>query len=118
MTFNNSGVAALTLDSRGPQVAIFAADSTPGSGAALRIWSSKAWAEVKVDGGGPHLAAARDDKIEFFEPPATPPEQGAFCAELKGEVAKAPQRPTDDAVLAACRAHRNEKECFLCLRQP
>lgn len=118
VTFDNSGVAALTLDSRGPQVAIFAADSTPGSGAALRVWGRKAWAEIKVDEGGPHLAAARDDKIEFFEPPATSLEQAAFCNELKGEVAKVPQRPADDVILAACRAHRSEKECTLCLHKP
>ena len=118
VTFDNSGVAALTLDSRGPQVAIFAADSTPGSGGALRIWNSRAWAELKVDEGGPHVSAARDNQIEFFEPPATALEQGAFCSELKGEVAKVPKQPSYDEVLAACRAHQSEKVCVLCLGKP
>ncbi len=118
VTFETSGVAALTLDSRGPQVAILAADSTPGGGAGLRLWTGKSWVEVKADDAGPHFSASREGRVVFSEPRATAQEQGAFCRDLKGEVARAPKPPSPEEVLAACRAHRTEKECTLCLGKP
>jgi hypothetical protein len=75
-------------------------------------------AEIKANDGGPHVAASRDGKIEFFEPAASALEQTAFCSELKGEVAKAPKQPSNADVLAACRAHQSEKACALCLGKP
>lgn len=118
VTFEKSGIAALTLDSRGPQVAIFAADSSPGNGAGLRVWTGKSWAEIKADAGGPHISAGRDGRVAFLEPPTTKDEQGAFCRELKAEVAQIPKQPSSEEVLAACRAHRTEKECNRCLGKP
>lgn len=118
VTFEKSGVAALTLDTRGPQAALLAADSMPGSGAALRLWTNKSWVEMKSDEGGPHFSASRDDHVVFSEPPANDLEQGAFCRELKQEVAAIPKAPSAAEVLAACRAHRTEKECTLCLGKP
>jgi len=118
VTFEKSGIAALTLDSRGPQVAIFAADSSPGNGAGLRVWTGKSWAEIKADSGGPHVSAGRDGRVVFFEPATTIGEQGVFCRELKAEVSQIPKQPSPEEVLAACRAHRTEKDCHLCLGKP
>ena len=41
VTFDRSGVVALTLDNRGQQVAIFGADSAPGAGATARPMARK-----------------------------------------------------------------------------
>jgi hypothetical protein len=118
VTFEKSGTAALTLDTRGPQVVLLAADSLPGSGAALRLWTGNSWVEVRADEGGPRFSASRDGHVVFAEPPATDAEQGAFCREFKGEVAQAPKPPSAAEILAACKAHRTERECTLCLGKP
>jgi hypothetical protein len=118
VTFEKSGTAALTLDTRGPQAVLLAADSLPGSGAALRLWTGKSWVDVRADEGGPRFSASRGGHVVFAEPPATDAEQGAFCREFKGEVAQAPTPPSAAEVLAACRAHKTEEECTLCLGKP
>jgi hypothetical protein len=122
MTTTISAVAMIALLAgfavpRAPMT-VFAADSMPGSGAALRLWTNKSWVEMKSDEGGPHFSASRDDHVVFSEPPANDLEQGAFCRELKQEVAAIPKAPSAAEVLAACRAHRTEKECTLCLGKP
>lgn len=120
VTFDRTATAAITLDSRDPyrQMMLIEADSTPAEGVGLRLWSGASWAELHAGASGAAVSAGRDGRVEFFEPPATEAESGAFCRDLKTAVAQAPRQPSPDEVLAACRAHRTEKECTLCLGKP
>ena len=120
VTFEREGTAALTLDSRDPyqQMMLIEADSTPAEGVGLRLWSGKSWAELHAGAGGAGVSAGRDGRVVFFEPPAAEAERGAFCRDLKTAVAQAPRQVSPDEVLTACRAHRTEKECTLCLGKP
>jgi hypothetical protein len=120
VTFDREGTAALTLDSRDPyqQMLLIEADSTPVEGVGLRLWSRQSWAELHAGASGAGISAGRDGKVVFFEPPATDAERGAYCRDLKTAVGQAPKQPSPDEVLAACRAHRTEKECTLCLGKP
>jgi hypothetical protein len=116
VTFNRSGTAALTLDTRGPQALLIAADTT--DGAAARVWLGSSWAEMKADGGGPHFSAGRNGEVVFSEPPATPAESKLVCTDFKAELARITPPPPDSLVLAACKQHLSDRECHLCLGKP
>lgn len=118
VTFDRSGVVALTLDNRGQQVAIFGADSTPNAGATARLWRGRDWAEMKVDQAGPHFAAGRGGAVAFMQPAMTDADGRAMCAELKGEVAQLKPAPPSSAVLEACKAHAPDGVCRKCLGLP
>lgn len=118
MTFDRSGVVALTLDNRGQQVAIFGADSTPGAGATARLWRGKDWAEMKVDQAGPHFSAGRNGIVTFVQPELTDADAAAMCTELKDEVVRIKPAPSTNAVLDACRAHAPNAMCRKCLGLP
>lgn len=118
VTFDRSGVVALTLDNRGQQVAIFGADSTPGAGATARLWRGRDWVEMKVDQAGPHFTAGRDNAVAFMQPAMTDADGQAMCTELKGEVAQVKPAPPTSAVLEACKAHAPDGVCRKCLGLP
>lgn len=118
VTFDRSGVVALTLDNRGQQVAIFGADSTTGSGATARLWTGRDWAEMKVDQAGPHFTAGRKGAVAFQQPPLTEADGQAVCTELKGEVARIKPAPPTSAVLEACKSHAPDGVCRKCLGVP
>lgn len=118
VTFDRSGVVALTLDNRGQQVAIFGADSTPGAGATARLWRGRDWAEMKVDQAGPHFAAGRSGAVAFMQPPMTDADAQAMCTELKKEVARVKPAPSTSAVLEACKSHAADGVCRKCLGVP
>lgn len=118
VTFDRSGVVGLTLDNRGQQVALFGADSTPGSGATARLWRGRDWAEMKVDQAGPHFGAGRDGAVAFMQPAMTDADGKAMCTELKGEVAQLKPAPPTSAVLEACRSHAPDGVCRKCLGLP
>lgn len=115
VTFDRTGVVALTLDNRGQQVAIFGADSTPGAGATARLWRGSDWAEMKVDQAGPHFAAGRNGAIAFMQPSMTGADAHAMCTELKAEVARVKPAPSNSVILAACRSHAPDGVCRKCL---
>ena len=115
VTFDRSGVVALTLDNRGQQVAIFGADSTPGAGATARLWLEKDWAEMKVDQAGPHFAAGRNGAVVLMQPSMNLHDAGAMCTELKNEVALIRPPLSPSAVLEACRAHAADGVCRKCV---
>lgn len=115
VTFDRSGVVALTLDNRGQQVAIFGADSTPGAGATARLWRGRDWAEMKVDQAGPHLTAGRSGAVAFMQPAMTIADAHAMCTELKTEVARVTPAPARSAILDACRSHAPDGICRRCL---
>lgn len=118
VTFDRSGVVALTLDNRGKQVAIFGADSTPGAGAVARLWRGRDWAEMKVDQAGPHFAAGRNGIVAFTQPPMTAADAQAMCTELKEDVSRVKPAPSVSAVLEACKSHASDGVCRKCLRLP
>jgi hypothetical protein len=118
VTFDRSGVVGLTLDNRGQQVALFGADSTPGSGATARLWRGRDWAEMKVDQAGPHFGAGRGGTLTFMQPEMSEADGHAMCSELKGEVARLKPAPPTSAVLDACRSHAADGVCRKCLGLP
>jgi hypothetical protein len=118
VTFDRSGVVGLTLDNRGQQVALFGADSSPGSGATARLWLGRDWAEMKVDQAGPHFGAGRNGTVAFMQPAMTNADGKAMCRELKGEVAQLKPPPPTSAVLEACRSHAPDGVCRKCLGLP
>jgi hypothetical protein len=118
VTFDRSGVVALTLDNRGQQVALFGADSTPGAGATARLWRGRDWAEMKVDQAGPHFAAGRSGIVTFMQPPMTAADAQAMCTELKQEVSRVKPELPASAVLEACRSHASDGVCRKCLDLP
>lgn len=118
VTFNTSGSVALTLDSRERQVALFSAGPAPDDGAAIRVWRQQDWAELKVDGGGPHVSVGRDGALAFMQPEPTAGEAAAMCTELKAEVAQVTPPPSTAVVLAACKAHASDGVCRRCLGLP
>ena len=118
VTFDRSGVVALTLDNRGQQVAIFGADSTPGSGATARLWRDKDWVEMKVDQAGPHFSAGTNGAVAFMQPAMNDHDAAAMCTELRAEVARIRPAPPTSAVLEACRSHAPDGVCRKCLGLP
>jgi hypothetical protein len=118
VTFDRSGVVALTLDNRGQQVAIFGADSTPGAGATARLWRDKDWIEMKVDQAGPHFSAGRKGAVTFMQPAMNDQDAAAMCTELKGEFALIRPTPPTSAVLEAYRSHAPDGVCRRCLGLP
>lgn len=118
LTFDRSGMVALTLDNRGQQVAIFGADSAAGAGATARLWRDKDWAEMKVDQAGPHFSAGRNGSVVFMQPPMSDHDAAAMCAELKSEVAQIHPVPPTSAVLEVCRSHAPDGVCRKCLGLP
>lgn len=115
VTFDRSGYVGLTLDTHGEQVALFGADSTPGSGASARLWQGKNWTEMKVDEAGPHVTVGRAGAVAFIAPSMTEAEGATLCSELKTEVAQARPALSPDAVFGACKEHAPEVVCRKCL---
>ena len=115
VTFERSGVVALTLDNVGKQAALFAAGPKDGSGATARLWQEGDWAEMKVDEAGPHFAAGRNGAVAFFMPEMTKTDAAALCTDLKTEVGQIKPALPVSAVLKACRAHARDGICRKCL---
>lgn len=115
-TMQQSGAAFLTLDNRGQQAVLLAADSTNGSGAVLRLWNSRTWAEVQADDGGAHFATGRRGKIAHFQPQATPDEERAFWKEMDAGLGALPKQPTPAELLSACERFRPQHTCRAHLR--
>jgi hypothetical protein len=118
VTFDRSSTVALTLDTRGRQVALFAADSTEDSGAAARLWRGQDWTEMRVDEGGPHITVGRNGSVVVMEPMMTAVDAAAMCTDLKREVAQVKPPPSATAVLEACKAHAPDGVCRKCLGLP
>jgi hypothetical protein len=118
VTFDRSGTVALTLDTRGKQVAILAADSAEESGAAARLWRGKDWTEMRVDEGGPHVTVGRNGSVVVMEPSMSAADASAMCTDLKKEAARVKPPPPSRAVLDACKAHATDGVCRKCLGLP
>ena len=115
-TMQRSGAALLTLDNRGQQAVLLTADSTNASGAMLRLWTNRTWAEVLADDGGAHFATGRGGQIAHFQPPATPEEERAFWKELDADLGALPKQPTREELLSICERYRPGHTCKAHLR--
>jgi hypothetical protein len=115
-TMQRSGSALLTLDTRGSQSVLLAADSSNGSGAVLRLWTDRAWAEVQAEAGGAHFATGRGGKIAYFQPPGTPEEERAFWREMDAELGALSKQPTPEELLSICERYRPQPTCRAHLR--
>lgn len=115
VTFDRSGLVAISLDNRGNQAALFAADSTPVSGGTARLWRNKEWVEMKADQTGPRFSAGRNGSIIFMQPTMSAQDAATMCSELKSEVAQIRPAPPNSKVLEWCRPHATDGECRKCV---
>lgn len=105
VTFAN-GNAALTLDSKFGQSALFAA--SPEGGAALRMWEHDRSLDLRADDDGARVTIAGPDKVLWQQPTIS---MGSDTCSAYREIAHEKR----GAALKDCRLRFSEGECVECL---
>lgn len=82
VTFDSSGLVALTLDGREKQTAFFVADTSGAT--ALRVWHEKDLVELRASEDGARFTAVSNGQVMFQEPEIKHPESTAACSALRG----------------------------------
>lgn len=111
VTFDPSGNAALTLDTRRQQVVLLAAD--PESGAALHLRHGDDAVDLRSDVDGSRFTAVQAGHVVVQQPTITNLSAGT-CQDYKGILA----RRTAGQVLNICRQRYTDGTCKACLGKP
>jgi hypothetical protein len=111
VTFEPSGNAALTLDTRRQQVVLLAAD--PESGAALQLRHGGDSVELRSDVDGSRFTAVQAGQVVAQQPSVTML-SASTCQDYKGILA----RRTAEQVMNICRQRYTDAACKACLGKP
>lgn len=108
VTFDPSGNAVLTLDTRRQQVVLLAAD--PESGAALQLRHGDNAVDLRSDSDGSRFTAVQSGQVVVQQPTITKLSEST-CRDYKGILA----RRTAEQVMNICRQRYTDAACKTCL---